>query len=144
MANSRSLEILINAKNNASQAFKAVSDEAKTFGKNLSSAGLKLSEFNRVAVRTGTVMAGFGAAGLGFAIKKAAELEQSIANAISVTGVFGDEALVARKKAMELAEVLGQETAFTAAQAGEAMYDLASKGRDVANMTKKDLIPFLD
>lgn len=90
------------------------------------------------AVGTGIVV------GLGKAVKSAATFEQAITNAASVTGKTGDEFEKARDKMSALAITLGEETKFSASEAADALYDLASKGFDVAGMSAKELKPILD
>ncbi|MCK5013786.1 MAG: phage tail tape measure protein [Candidatus Omnitrophica bacterium] len=73
-----------------------------------------------------------------------AKFEQAIVNAASVTGKLGEEFVVVKNHLSELAQELGRTTVFSAREAAEAMYDLASAGVDVANMTKSDMIPILN
>lgn len=72
------------------------------------------------------------AAGLA-AVKVAGDFEQSIINAISVTGEKVDEV---RPKMEALARTMGRETVFSASQAADAMYYMASAGWKVQQMEK--------
>ena len=97
------------------------------------------------AIGIGMVAAGgIMTAAMTKAIKRAADFEQAITNAASVTGATGEAFDVARGKMEELAKTLGRTTVFTASQAANAMYDLASKGFDVAAMSADELKPILD
>ena len=78
------------------------------------------------------------------AVSSFAKFEQAIVNAASVTGALGEEFIVVKGHLSDLAQELGKTTVFSAREAAEAMYDLASAGVDVANMTKEDMIPILD
>jgi len=78
------------------------------------------------------------------AVKAGAKFEQAITNAATVTGKTGKALDIAKKKMSELAKTLGKTTVFSASQAAEAMYDLASKGFDVAAMSLTELQPFLN
>jgi len=78
------------------------------------------------------------------AVSSFAKFEQSIVNATSVTGKLGDEFLIVKGHLSNLAQVLGKTTVFSAREAAEAMYDLASAGIEVGKMTKEDMIPILD
>lgn len=91
-----------------------------------------------------TAMGGAIVGGFGLAIRAAADFDQAITNAASVTGKTGKEFDIARGKMRELALELGEKTAFSAKQCADAFYDLSSKGFDVAAMSINDLIPFLD
>jgi TP901 family phage tail tape measure protein len=77
-------------------------------------------------------------------IQVSADFEQAITNAATVTGLAGQEFENAKKDMEELSITLGSQTAFTAIEVSNAMYDLASAGYDVANMTKSELKPILD
>ncbi|MFC1709508.1 phage tail tape measure protein, partial [Candidatus Omnitrophota bacterium] len=82
--------------------------------------------------------------GLGLAVKSAGAFERSVVNAASVTGYAGEEFLKAKDKIAELASTLGETTVFSANEAANAMYDLASKGFKPAEMSVRELQPFLD
>lgn len=73
-----------------------------------------------------------------------ANFEQAVTNAGSVTGKFGAELAAAQKNVADISRQLGRETVFTATQAADAFYNLASAGVDVANVTKNDMRPILD
>lgn len=103
--------------------------------------------FGDISRQTGTAMTGMGAAitgALGLGVSKAAEFEQQLRNAVSVTGLSGEAADEAQAKMEALAMTLGQQTAFSAAEVAAAFYDLNSKGFDAASMSVEELIPFLN
>ena len=72
------------------------------------------------------------------------KFEQSVSNAASVTGAFGDALDKTKKNIEDVSKSLGKTTVFAASDAAAAFYDLASAGYDVANMTEKELKPVLD
>lgn len=81
---------------------------------------------------------------LGKAVKTAADFESAITNAAVVTGFAGEELDIAKGKIAALARELGQNTVFSAREAADAMFDLASKGFKPAELSVRDLQPFLD
>ena len=78
------------------------------------------------------------------AVSSFAKFEQAIVNASSVTGKLGEEFIIVKDHLSDLAQTLGKTTVFSAREAAEAMYDLASAGVEVGRMTKEDMIPILD
>lgn len=84
------------------------------------------------------------AVGVGKATMTFADFEQAVTNAASVTGLSGEAYDKAKENIAAVAKELGENTVFSAQQAANAMYDLASAGYDVANMTASDLEPFMD
>lgn len=78
------------------------------------------------------------------AVSSFAKFEQSIVNAASVTGKLGEEFVIVKDHLSSLAQTLGKTTVFSAGEAAQAMYDLASAGVEVSRMTKEDMIPILD
>jgi len=106
-----------------------------------------MASMGKLKRKVGLAMAAVGTGivvGLGKAGKSAADFEQAITNAASVTGKTGEEFEKARDKMEALAITLGENTKFSAKEAAEAMYDLASKGFDVAAMSAEELKPILD
>lgn len=107
------------------------------------------STTQRVAQRARQIGVAFTAAGgaitagMGVAVKTAADFQQSITNAASVTGKTGEEFEAAREKMAGLARTLGETTVFSASEAADAFYDLSSKGFDVAAMSIEELEPLL-
>ena len=86
---------------------------------------------------TAMLMAGGAiAGGLVLATKKAGDFQQGIINAVSVTGLMGDEAKTAEDSLVKLGKELGLKTKFSAKTAADAMYDLASSGWKVSDMAK--------
>lgn len=100
---------------------------------------------NSRAVGVGfTAMGAAMVAPLALGIKTAADFDQAITNAASVTGKTGDEFEIAKEKMAALAQTLGETTVFSATEAANAFYDLSSKGFDVASMSAEELKPILD
>ena len=95
-------------------------------------AGLNKAQSNVAAsMRTiGRNMAIAGAAivaAFGMAIKTASQFEQSMANTASVAGATSEEL----KKLSDYAREMGEQSVFSASQAADAMYFLASAGMNV-------------
>lgn len=114
--------------------------KARAVGQSMQNVGKSLTSIGKKAALAGAAISG----ALGLAVKKGADFEQAISNAASVTGATGDEFEIAKEKLEALAKELGITTVFSATEAAEAMYDLASKGFDVANFSLEELIPLLD
>lgn len=74
------------------------------------------------------------------AVKVAADFEQSLTNAFAVTG---SSSLEVKKQMEELARSMGENTVFSASQAADAMYYMASAGYKAKDMTLA-LKPILD
>jgi len=83
-----------------------VSASMKTIGRNMAIAG-------------GVITAAFG-----MAIKTASQFEQSMANTASVAGATSEEL----KKLSDYAREMGEQSVFSASEAADAMYYLASAG----------------
>jgi len=66
------------------------------------------------------------------AVKVGADFEQSITNAFSVTGAKSEEV---KKQMEDLARTMGEKTVFSAKQAADAMYWMASAGWKIEQMT---------
>src|SRR5574344_688244 len=64
------------------------------------------------------------------ALQTSAEFEQSMANAASVSGATGEEL----EKMTEIARKMGKDTVFSASEAADAMYYMASAGYKVEEM----------
>ncbi|MEG1805589.1 MAG: phage tail tape measure protein [Clostridia bacterium] len=75
----------------------------------------------------------------GVAIKTATQFEQSMANAASVSNATGEEF----ERMQELARKMGKDTVFSASQAADAMYYMASAGYKVEQMADS-IQPILD
>lgn len=116
---------------------------AATTKKTTDDASRHFEKFGR-ALRASNIPGGFnmvqmglagvtlGLAGMGVAALRASmNYDQALTNSMSVTGLFGQEAAKAKKEADALAQQLGRETSFSAKEAADAMYDLASKGYQV-------------
>ena len=113
---------------------------AAEFGKGLQTAAAS-------ARRMGIAITAMGAAitgALGLMIKGTGDFQQSIANAGAVAGKTGDDLERAKEQMTELAETLGETTVFSATEAAEAFYNLASRGFDVAAMSVEELEPLLN
>ena len=72
------------------------------------------------------------------------DFERSIVDAAAVAGNLGGAFDRVTKHLSQMSLVLGSETIFSAQEVAEALYDLASAGYDVANMSKSDLTPILN
>jgi len=92
----------------------------------------------------GVAAGGALAVGVGIATKKFVGFEKTVASAASVTGATGEAFEKAKQNIAAVSKELGSSTTFKATEAANAMYDLASSGYDVANMTKDQLQPILD
>ena len=104
-------------------------------------------QFEMAAKRTGLAMTAVGTAMLapiGASVKAAADFEQAITNAATVTGKTGNEFEKARDQMGEMALTLGKTTVFSAREAANAFYDLSSKGFDVAAMSVAEIEPMLN
>jgi TP901 family phage tail tape measure protein len=95
-------------------------------------------------VGVGVAAVGLATGGVALATDAFAEYEQTVANAASVTGEVGDAYDYARQNIEAISQELGANTVFSAQQAADAMYDLASAGYDVAAMVSGDLKPVMD
>lgn len=95
-------------------------------------------------VKFGAIMGIISLIVLAKAVSSFAKFEQSIVNATSVTGKLGEEFIIVKDHLSDLAQTLGKTTVFSAGEAAQAMYDLASAGVEVGRMTKEDMIPILD
>jgi len=72
------------------------------------------------------------------------EFERAATNAATVSGYLGGSFTKVRDHIMDVSKALGKETVFGAKDVAASFYSLASAGYEVANMTKQDLIPFLN
>lgn len=125
MATVATLNIKIGANwSEAKKAFDEVQAAVKPVASSLTAVGTSLTKYVSVPL---------AAAGVA-SVKFAGDFQQAMRNAVSVTGLTGQAAVDAEKKMTALAMQLGQETAFTAKQAADAMYDLASSGWDANEM----------
>lgn len=95
-------------------------------------------------VALGAVTATIAGVKLAGAIRTFEDYEQQVANAASVTGTMGKAFEDTKVNIDDIAKTLGATTIFSAQQAAEAMYDLASAGYNVSNMASSDLKPILD
>jgi TP901 family phage tail tape measure protein len=95
-------------------------------------------------VAVGAVAAVGLAVGIGKATMTFADFEQAVTNAASVTGQTGAAYEATKRNIEELSKTLGETTVFSAQQAANAMYDLASAGYDVGTMVKSDLEPIMN
>jgi len=123
-----------------SKALDSASQRVAAMGKTMQAAGQGIRNVGLVMGAAGAAISG----ALGYSVKVAGDFEQAITNAASVTGKTGAEFEAAKKKMSDLAETLGMTTVFSAREAADAMYDLSSKGFDVAAMSVEELVPILD
>lgn len=102
----------------------------------LKSAGKTMSTVGRTA----TIGMTLPIVGMGVAVvKAAADFEQSMANAASVSGATGEEL----KQMTDLAREMGKTTVFSAQDAGDAMYYMSSAGYKAGQMAEA-IQPTLD
>jgi TP901 family phage tail tape measure protein len=92
----------------------------------------------------GVAAGGVAAVGIAKSVKTFEDYEQQVANAASVTGTMGQAFEDTKANIDDIAKTLGATTVFSAQQAAEAMYDLASAGYNVSDMVSSDLKPILD
>ena len=115
------------------QGLKDIDRHTDQFGSGLEKKLTKYGKMAGLGLVAGLGVASAAIVALGVkSTKLAMNYDQSLTNAISVTGKFGDEAKDAYKEADKLATQLGKDTAFSAKECADAMYDLASKGYDVS------------
>jgi len=112
----------------------------KSFGQSLHGVGTNVRQLGTEMLFVGAAMTGATA----LMTKASADFESAIVNATTVTGKLGDEFDIAKEKMSVLARELGEKTVFSATQAADAMYDLASKGLDPASMSFEEMVPFLN
>jgi TP901 family phage tail tape measure protein len=111
----------------------------------MSTAAMNTSKTLAAGLAVGaTAAVGAAAIGVAAATKTYMDFESTVASAASVTGLSGQAFLDAKENIASLSKELGSTTTFKASEAANAMYDLASSGYDVANMTKSELKPILD
>jgi TP901 family phage tail tape measure protein len=106
--------------------------------------GMAMMMFGGVAGQAAAMWAAFGpmgavAVGLKSIIDVGSTFEQSMQNVKSVTGLVGEEFARVSTATREAAE----QTGFTAAEAGEAMYSLGSAGMSTAEVLEATLLPAL-
>ena len=142
MTNAAEMQIVVELKDKASASLKNVNRSFSSTAAGITKGVAKMA-------------AGFallmGAAAIGgtiLALKKSIsvfqEFEYAVASAASVTGAVGEAFEATKKNIEEVSKELGRTTVFSASEAANAFYDLASAGYDVANMAKSDLQPILD
>lgn len=126
-------------------------NKTKQFGDETENAGTKSKNSLTTLIPSwqavGAAAAAAGAAivaGVGIAAKSYMDFEQTSVNAASVTGLTGQAYQDALTNIKAVSLELGSSTTFSASEAANAMYDLASAGFDVSNMAKSDLQPILD
>ena len=107
-------------------------------------AGMSMTMFGGVAGQVASMWAAFGPmggvmAGMQSVIKVGASFEQSMANVKSVTGLMGDEFV----RVSNATRAAAAQTAFTTAQAADAMYALGASGMSSADMLEASLLPAL-
>lgn len=99
---------------------KMAQNEIKAFSQHVGSSSDQLRKFGTTTTLISTAMAGFG-----LVINNVfAQFEQSMANTFSVLSVTKKE----MQEMSEYARLMGQTTVFSASQAADAMYYLASAG----------------
>ena len=132
------LELVVKLKDQATRQLNTISGKFKSTGAKVTALAKKFTMLAGVA----------GIAAVGLAAKNAistfTDFEKAIANAASVTGATGEVFEATKAHIEAVSRELGETTVFSASQAANAFYDLASAGYDVASMTKDELKPILD
>ena len=72
------------------------------------------------------------------------EYQQAVVNSASVTGAVGEKYTKTLENIDDVAQTIGKSTIFTATETANAIYDIASSGEDVANLTAEQLQPIMD
>lgn len=131
--------------NKAKSVETSLSGMGQGIGSKLSSA---FKNIGTAALVTGAAAATAAVGGLALGADKAIQtfgnFETSVAQAASVTGKTGEAFDQAKASISEVAQQLGADTVFSAQEAADAMYTLASAGVDVTNMSANQLKPALD
>jgi TP901 family phage tail tape measure protein len=118
-------------------------NQLKSTGRDVETFGSKLQKASGSLTGIGTAVTGTGvaiAAGLGLAVKTAADFEQELSNAKAVSGSTADEMARLKKAAMEM----GASTAFTATQASGAITELLKGGLSAEQVLSGGLKSALD
>lgn len=135
-----------------SRSFSQASSEVGKFGSSVATVGSSmtskvggaLTTVATAAAVTGTAL-GVGLVGAGAkSLSMFNDFEKSVSNAASVTGLAGDAFAKAKENISAVAQELGQKTAFSSSQAADALYNLASAGVDVSQITSSQLVPVLN
>lgn len=122
----------------------AVSKMEKGVGKSATNIRKATGKMVKAFAAVGAVAVVGLAVGVGKATMVFADFEQAVTNAASVTGQSGAQYEATKRNIEELSKTLGETTVFSAMQAANAMYDLASAGYDVGNMVTSDLEPIMN
>lgn len=142
MTNAAEMQIVVELKDKASASLKNVdrsfSNTAKGVTANITKMVAKFALLAGAAAIGGTIIA------LKKSITVFKDFEYAVASAASVTGAVGEAFEETKKNIEAVSRELGKTTIFSASEAANAFYDLASAGYDVANMVKSDLQPILD
>lgn len=109
---------------------------AETFGNQLAQASETLTAAGTAVTVAGVAMA----AGLGAAVKIAADFEQELANAKAISGATTEELGLLKQAALEM----GATTSFSATQAAAAMTELLKGGMSVEQLLSGGLKAALD
>jgi len=123
------IQVVVSAIDKASRTIAKVGGRFEDLGKKMSSIGKKMT------MGLSLPLAGVGT----LAVKTGAQFEQSLANAASVSGATGEEF----KKMEQIAREMGKTTVFSASEAADAMYYMASAGWKI-NQMGKAIKPTLD
>jgi TP901 family phage tail tape measure protein len=113
---------VVSSQSRGARAFSAAVDKQKESLRGLG----RITKTASLAIGTGLVLA------IGSAIKVGAEFESEMARVQAVTGASGKEMDQLRKLAIKL----GADTKFSAGEAAEAMYELASAGFNVQQTSR--------
>ena len=129
---------MVKLQDRATRQLNAISGKFRSVGRGVADLARKFTMLAGVA--------GIAAVGLAArnAISTFTDFEKAIANAASVTGATGEVFEATKTHIEAVSRELGETTVFSASQAANAFYDLASAGYNVADMTKSELKPILD
>ena len=149
------LEIIIKAKDLTSKTFKKAEAGVKNFTRTTTG---HFKVMNKITQGLGNTLKSLllnpifaiiaATASLGVAVRKIftdfSAFDKAVSNAAAVTGAAGEEFQKLRKHIEEVSEALGEKTIFSASQAADAFYYLASAGLNVSKITEEKLKPVLD
>lgn len=120
----------------------------KGLGSTISSSLGTAGKVGFTALAAGAAATGAAVVGLGAGVKESLttfrDFETAVTQAASVTGKTGAEFDKAKAAISDVSKTLGADTVFSAQEAANAMYTLASAGVDVSNMSASQLKPALD
>ena len=145
-----SVENAVSGFSKAERSLKGVDSAAEgtttKLGKVSGAAAGTTTKLRGLTIAVGALMAGL------YALTKSAtsaigvfeDYQQAVVNSASVTGAVGDKYTNTVGNIDEVAQAIGKSTLFSATETANAIYDIASAGEDVANLTADQLIPIMN